>query len=66
MERNSSVKHAQVWAVQGWMTSWEEGHGVEKNSRMKGAKLGQYKDGSDPSFLILPFKDLFLSFLGCE
>ena len=44
MERNSSVKRAQVCAVQGWMTSWEEGHWGE-NSGMKGAKLGQYKDG---------------------
>ena len=25
MEKNSTVKHAQAWAVQGWVTSWNRG-----------------------------------------
>ena len=27
VEKNFRIKHAQVWAVQGWVTSWVEGHG---------------------------------------
>ena len=26
VERNSSIKRAQAWVGQGWVTSWEEGH----------------------------------------
>ena len=34
---NCRIKHAQAWAVEGGVTSWEEGCWVEKNFRMKGA-----------------------------
>ena len=26
VEKNSRVKRAQAWAVQGWVTSWDDGH----------------------------------------
>ena len=38
MERNSGLNPAQAWAVQGWVTPWEEGRRGEKNSRLKDAK----------------------------
>ena len=36
MERNSRVKHAQVWAAQGWEIPREEGHLGKKSFRVKG------------------------------
>ena len=38
VEKKSGVKHAQVWVVQGWVTTWDEGQWGEKKSRVKGAQ----------------------------
>ena len=38
MKKNSRVQHAQVWAVQGWVPSWDEGCWGEKNSSVMGAQ----------------------------
>ena len=38
MESSSRVKLAQAWAVQGWVTSWEECTGMEKNARDENAQ----------------------------
>ena len=35
--KNSGVKYAQAWAVQGWMNAWEEGHQGKKNFMVKGS-----------------------------
>ena len=37
VEKNSIVKSAQGWAVQGWVKSWEEGSRGKKSSMAKSA-----------------------------
>ena len=38
VEKGFGVKHAQSWALQGWVTPGEEGCWGEKNSRVNGAQ----------------------------
>ena len=35
---DSGARAAQAWAMQGWVTSWEEGRKGEKNSRANDAQ----------------------------
>ena len=36
-EERQSYAMSQAWVVQGWVTSWKEGTGVERDSRVKWA-----------------------------
>ena len=45
MEKNSRVSHAQVWALPGWVTSWEERHQGVEDLELSMLKLGHGRVG---------------------